>query len=208
MQGADRRHEIAKAAIAGIAVNILLSAARLAAGFWGHSSAMLASGIHSISDLFGDSVVGIGVWIANKSHFQHREKTIEKIVSTIVGLALLFVAGDLMVDGVEEIREILSGEEVTRPGSIAIFVAALSFVLQEALFKFTSPIGKKTDSAVVTANAWHHRADALSSLGTLLAVAAARWLGNTWTILDPLVGCLLSVLVLVIAIKTILASFK
>lgn len=199
----ERNSKIQKAASAGIAVNLILTAAKICAGFLGKSTAMLADGLHSLSDLIGDAIVIVSIWIGRLKPLHGKEKTIEKWASFIVSAILIGVAVELMLEGIESIREILEGQIAPKPGIITLIVAAISILFQEALYRYTIKIGKEVGSPAVTANAWHHRADGISSLGVLLGAGGAIVLGNKWTVLDPLVCCVLSIVIAVIAIKTI-----
>ena len=113
-----------------------------------------------------------------------------------------------MTDGISSIREILSGAAVEAPGMIALWVAVISIIVQEGIFQWTVHVGRKVESQTMIANAWHHRSDALSSVGSLIGIGGAILLGGKWTMLDPLVGCLLSILILVIAIKMFFPALR
>ena len=193
----------------GAAVNLLLTACKIAAGIFGRSAAMVADGVHSLSDLSSDAVVLIFTRISakgkDKDHkFGHGK--FETLATTIISLILIVVGAKLMSNGIKSINACLSGEIIPRPGFIALAAAVVSIVSKEILYQWTAAVGKKTGSTAVMANAWHHRSDALSSIGALLGIGGAIILGDKWTILDPITSCVISVAIIIVAIKMAMPS--
>lgn len=184
--------------------NLLLTIVKIAAGFFGRSAAMTADAIHSLSDVVADAVVLVMVRISAKGadsrHNWGRGKY-ETIATLAISVLLIFIAIDLMKDGICSIRDILSGGVIEKPGMIALWAAVLSIVTQEIIFRWTVHVGKAVDSQTMIANAWHHRSDALASVASLLGIGGAIFIGGKWTLLDPLVGCLISIVILIIALR-------
>ncbi|MBU1742986.1 MAG: cation diffusion facilitator family transporter [Proteobacteria bacterium] len=180
--------------IVGVVVNALLVVFKLVVGLLGRSQGLVADGVHSISDLFTDAVVLVGLRFRGKSpddrhHFGHGR--IETLSSAVVGLTLIVVA---LILGLQAASNILSGQ-VARPGWPPLIVAALSIVLKEVLYRYTIKVGRRINSPAVTANAWHHRSDALSSVAVLFGIIGAR-IDASLAVLDPFAAILVSVLIL------------
>jgi cation diffusion facilitator family transporter len=170
---------------------------------------MVADGIHSLSDLLSDAVVLVFTHISSKGKdrdhsFGHGK--FETLATLIVSIILVTVGGNLMSNGIRSIIGVFNGTEIPKPGYIALIAAAVSIALKEWLYHATVRVGKKTGSTVVIANAWHHRSDALSSIGSLIGIGGAIVLGDKWTVLDPLASCLISIAIIVVAVKMALPS--
>ena len=200
----SRENTISSVTVAGALVNLALSALKLVAGIVGASAAMVADAVHSLSDLVSDVVVLVMVRISSKeiddSHDYGHGK-FETLATVCVSLLLLVVGARLMYRGIKDISFVLDGGELHRPGMIAFWAAIVSIAAKEALFHWTRSVGKKVDSQVMIANAWHHRSDALSSVGAALGIGGAILLGGRWTVLDPVVGCIISIVLIVVAVK-------
>ena len=184
-------------------VNMVLFAFKLVAGLVGRSGAMIADAVHSASDFATDIVVLAFVRISAKPrdddhHWGHGKY--ETLASLIIGIALFTVGVEILVDSVEKITAVTKGEVLPRPGVIAIVAAALSIVVKELLYRYTIRVGEQTNSTSVVANAWHHRSDALSSIGALLGIGAAYFLGEKWRIADPIAAIVVSALIMKVAI--------
>ena len=123
------------------------------------------------------------------------------MATVIISVILVIVAAKLMSGGIKDIIACVNGEVLPRPGFIALAAAAGSIVLKEILYQWTAAVGRKTGSTAVMANAWHHRSDALSSIGALLGIGGAIILGDKWTILDPITSCGISIAIIVVAVK-------
>ena len=182
---------------------MVLFAFKLVAGLVGRSGAMIADAVHSASDFATDIVVLAFVRISAKPrdddhHWGHGKY--ETLASLIIGIALFTVGVEILLDSAEKITAVTKGEVLPRPGAIAIVAAALSIVAKELLYRYTIHIGKQTESPSVVANAWHHRSDALSSIGALLGIGAAYFLGEKWRIADPIAAIVVSALIMKVAI--------
>ena len=205
----SREKEIRNITVWGGIVNLVLTAGKIAAGIFGRSAAMVADGIHSLSDLMTDAVVVIFTHISSKGKdrkhsFGHGK--FETLATLIIGVILVAVGAELMAKGVKSIISVINGEIIPRPGYIALLAAAVSIAAKEILYQYTVKVGRDTNSPVVIANAWHHRSDALSSIGALIGIGGAIVLGDRWTILDPITSCCISIAIIVVAIKISLPS--
>ena len=121
---------------------------------------------------------------------------------------LLVVAAELMSSGIAKIEDIINGEEVPAPGMLALWAAIISILAKEFLYQYTVRVGRKIDSPMMIANAWHHRSDALSSIGSLLGIAGAIFLGKQYIILDPLAACVISIFIIVMSVKMSIPAIK
>ena len=211
MEAGNRESRIMKVTLAGLVVNVLLSAGKIAAGVFGRSAAMLADGVHSLSDLLSDVVVLVFVRVSSRGRDRDHEYghgKFETLATLIVSLILIVVAAQMMVSGLKSIMEVLHGGVIPRPGYVALVAAVVSILSKEILYRYTVHVGKSVDSPAVVANAWHHRSDAFSSIGSLVGIAGAIFLGDRWVILDPLVCCCISIAILVVAVKMAGPSLK
>ena len=204
-----REKQIRNVTLWGAFVNILLTVAKLLAGIFGKSAAMVADGVHSMSDLLSDLVVLVFTHISSKGKdrrhsFGHGK--FETMATLIVSVILVVVAYKLMSNGVESIVDIATGGTLPKPSHIALIAAAVSIVAKEILYQWTAKVGKRANSTVVIANAWHHRSDALSSIGSLIGIGGAIILGHEWTMLDPIASCVISVVIAVTAIRIAIPS--
>lgn len=184
-------------------VNMALFAFKLIAGIVGRSGAMIADAVHSASDFATDIVVLAFVRISSKPRDDDHKwghGKYETLASLIIGVALFAVGVDIFMDSALKIKAVANGEVLPRPGMIAIVAAAVSIVVKELLYQYTARKGKKLDSPSVVANAWHHRSDALSSIGALLGIGAAYLLGEKWRIADPIAAIVVAALILKVAI--------
>lgn len=194
-----REKKIYKVTLTGTAVNVLLVAFKFFAGIVGKSSAMIADAVHSLSDFLSDVIVLIFIKIAgkprDKSHSYGHGK-FETLATLIIGIFLGAAGIGLMINGIEDVIRSLHGEELPRPGMIALIIAFISIISKELLYRYTVMVGKSVDSQAVIANAWHHRSDAISSIGTLIGIAGAMFFGEKWRILDPAAAIIVSLLII------------
>lgn len=205
----NRAQEIRRITVVGAIVNILLTILKIIAGISGRSAAMIADGIHSLSDLLSDIVVLVFTHISSKGKdkkhsFGHGK--FETLATLIVSVILVAAGARLMADGIRSIIEVTNGKIIPAPGSIALWAAIISIISKEILYHATIRTAKRANSPVVIANAWHHRSDALSSVGALAGIGGAMILGDKWTILDPIASCCISIAIIVVAIKMALPS--
>lgn len=200
----NREKEIYKVTLVGSAGNVALLTFKFIAGIVGHSSAMIADAVHSLSDFITDLIVLIFVKISAKpqdtSHDYGHGK-FETIASFIIGLALVAAATGIIVSGSLKLADWIDGEQLEAPGKLALWAALLSILVKEALFRYTVHKGKTLNSQAVVANAWHHRSDALSSIGAAIGIAGAIILGDRWTVLDPLASVVVGLFLVKVAVQ-------
>jgi len=199
----DREREIFRVTIVGGIVNVVLLIFKFVAGIVGHSGAMVADAIHSLSDFVTDIIVLLFVHISgkpqDKSHDYGHAK-FETLATTLIGIALLAVAIGVIYHGGTQIGLWLGGRELPAPGLLALWAALVSIVLKEGIYQYTVRAGRKLASQAVIANAWHHRSDALSSIGTAVGIGGAVLLGSRWTVLDPLASLVVGAFIVRVAI--------
>lgn len=206
-----REKRIAGITIAGSVVNLLLSVFKVFAGVFAHSAAMIADGIHSLSDLLSDIVVLFSIRMSSKGSDKNHDfghGKYETFATLIVACLLLAVAGKLIAEGIQSAISIIKGAAVQTPGWMALAAAAVSIISKEILYQLTAVVGREENSPATIANAWHHRSDALSSVGTFIAIGAAMLFGDRWVILDPLASCIIGVMIIVVAVKMAVPSIQ
>ena len=197
-----REHSIFKVTLVGSAVNLILTLFKFAAGIFGRSGAMVADAVHSLSDLATDAVVLCFTRLSSKPKDHDHEYghgKYETLATIIIGLALAAVGVGIIIRNIRVIHDVATGSILPEPGAIALWAAIISIVSKELLYRYTVMVGRKLNSPAVMANAWHHRSDALSSIGTLIGVGGARLLGEHWRILDPIAAIVVGVLILKVA---------
>lgn len=192
--------------IVGALVNIFLIILKGLAGVFGHSQALIADAIHSISDLFTDVVVLLGLRYGRRApdaehHFGHAR--IETMASTIVGMALI---GTAIYIGKDAALNIYRHAEY-HPKGMAVVAAAIAVALKEALYHFTVHVGRRIKSRLLVANAWHHRSDAFSSVAVLLGVTVA-YFKPTWNILDSYAALLVSFFIIKVGYEIIIQTIN
>ncbi len=195
----------------GFFVNLALTALKLTAGIVGNSGAMIADAIHSLSDFATDIVVLASFRLAGKpadKHHSYGYGKYETLATAIIGVALLAVGIGIFWGGVTKVWAILKGEHLAQPGVIALLAAVVSITVKEGLYRYTARVGKRINSQAVMANAWHHRSDALSSIGAMLGIGGAIVLGETWRILDPIAAVIVSYFIIKTAIQISSGSVK
>ena len=199
-----RVQRITRITVFGTIVNTLLLAFKFLAGILGGSAAMLADAVHSLSDFLTDIVVLVFVKISNRPadrKHSYGYGKYETLATLCIGIALLAVGICIAVDGVEKIIQVWNGETLAQPGWIAFWAAIASIALKELTYWLTIRVAKQVDSEALRANAWHHRSDALSSIGTGLGIGGAILLGQKWTILDPIAALVVSVFIMLTALR-------
>lgn len=209
MDEAVRKKEIYRVTFIGGVVNLLLLVFKFVAGFVGHSAAMIADAVHSLSDFVTDIVVIVFVRISSKpvdSSHSYGHGKYETLATAIIGIVLFGVAVGILVGGVKEILFVVRGGTLEKPGTIALVAAVVSIVLKEAIYRYTVYKGKGIDSQALVANAWHHRSDAFSSIGTLLGIGGAMFAGAKWRVLDPLAAIVVSVFIAKVAVNVLKGS--
>ena len=208
---ARRERSIYRVTILGSIVNLLLLVFKFAAGILGHSAAMVADAVHSLSDFVTDIIVLLFVRISNKpqdeSHDYGHGKY-ETLATALIGVILFFVGLGILWNGGMSIWHVIQGQPLEAPGSMALVAALVSIVAKELLYQYTVLVGKRVDSQAVVANAWHHRSDALLSIGTALGIGGAILLADDWRVLDPIAAVVVSLFILKMAYKLVVPSFE
>ena len=212
MKENQREKEIYKVTIVGALANVILLIFKFVAGIISNSAAMIADAVHSLSDFITDVVVIVFVKISSKpqdkSHDYGHGK-FETLATLIIGIVLLFIGLMILYNGASATyRCIWLGEELHRPGMIAFWAAIFSIILKEAVYQYTVFKGKNLNSQAVIANAWHHRSDAFSSIGTAVGIGGAIFLGDKWVVLDPIAAIVVSVFIINVSLKIIIKSIN
>ena len=203
----SREKGIYKVTIVGSIVNFLLLVFKLFAGIAGHSAAMLADAVHSLSDFITDIVVIVFVRIAGKPEdkgHDYGHGKYETLATAIIGLLLLCVGFGIFWNGASSIYTFLRGGQLESPGVVALVAALVSIVSKEILYQYTVIQGKKLNSQAVIANAWHHRSDALSSIGTAIGIGGAILLGDHWRVLDPVAAVVVSFFIMKVSVRLLI----
>ena len=199
----ERNKEIYEVTFIGGVVNVVLLVFKFVAGILGHSAAMVADAVHSLSDFVTDIIVLVFVRISSKpedkSHDYGHGKY-ETLAMTIIGMALLVVAIGIVYSGIEKIMVWARGGLLEAPGMLALWAALLSVVLKEGVYRYSMVKAKELNSQALEANAWHHRSDALSSIGTAVGIGGAILLGQRWTVLDPVASVIVGLFIVKVAI--------
>ena len=199
----ERNQEIYKVTLVGGVVNVVLLLFKFVAGIVGHSAAMVADAVHSLSDFVTDVIVLVFVHISSKpkdkSHDYGHGKY-ETLAMTLIGVALLIVAIGIIYHGAMEIIAWMKGEQLEAPGTLALWAALLSVLLKEGVYQYSMVKARQLNSQVVEANAWHHRSDALSSVGTAIGIGGAIFLGQRWTVLDPIASLVVGAFIVKVAV--------
>lgn len=205
-----REEQIAKVTLTGSVVNLLLVVLKAVAGIAGHSAAMISDAVHSLSDFVTDIVVLVFVRISaqprDEGHDYGHGK-FETMATLFIGLALAAAAIGIVVSGASKLARWMQGEDLPSPGVMALWAALISIVAKEALYQYTRIKGRKLDSKALEANAWHHRSDALSSIGAAIGIGGAILLGNRWTVLDPIASIVVGLMLVKVAWDLLGPSF-
>ena len=201
--GIARERGIYRVTIVGSVVNFLLLVFKFFAGIMGHSAAMLADAVHSLSDFVTDIIVLVFVRISSKPQDEGHDYghgKYETLATAIIGIFLLFVGFGIFWNGASSVYLFLQGGSLPEPGMLALAAALVSIVSKEILYQYTVFKGKKLNSQAVVANAWHHRSDALSSIGTTVGIGGAILLGSHWRVLDPAAAVIVSFFIMKVAV--------
>lgn len=195
----------------GSVCNVALSAFKLVVGIVGHSSALIADAVHSLSDLLSDVVVMLSVKLSSKpedNDHDYGHGKFETLGTAIVSIILIAIGIGIMWDGANSIWGIICGKQLAAPSVVAFIAALVSVFVKELLFHYTMIKGKKIKSQSLVANAWHHRSDSVSSLGTAVGIGGAVLLGPSWRLLDPLAAIVVSILIMRMGVKMLIPTTK
>ena len=206
----NREDQIARVTLAGSVVNLLLVGLKAVAGVAGHSAAMVSDAVHSLSDFITDIVVLVFVRVSARPQDEGHDYghgKFETLATLLIGLALAGAAVGIVVSGATKLAQWLQGEELKSPGAIALWAALISIGVKEILYHYTRIKGRKLDSKALEANAWHHRSDALSSIGAAIGIGGALLLGPRWAVLDPLASIVVGAMLVKVAWDLLGPSF-
>jgi cation diffusion facilitator family transporter len=200
----QRQKQIYRVTLVGGVVNVVLLIFKFVAGFLGNSAAMIADAVHSLSDFLTDVIVVVFIHISgkpkDKSHDYGHGK-FETLAMTIIGFALLLVAIGIVYSGIIKIVAWIGGEQLPAPELLALWAALISIILKEAVFRYSMLKARQLNSQAVEANAWHHRSDAMSSVGTAIGICGAIVLGQRWTVLDPVASVIVGFFITKVSIE-------
>ena len=172
----------------------------------GHSSAMIADAVHSLSDFVTDIIVILFVRISSKPEDEGHDYghgKYETFATAIIGIILLFVGLGILVSSAGSIIDVCRGKVLEAPDTLALVAAFVSIVIKEILYQYTLRKGKQCNSKALIANAWHHRSDAFSSIGTLIGIGGAIFLGADWRVLDPIAALVVSLFIIKVSVELI-----
>lgn len=200
----NREKRIARVTLTGSTINLALVIFKFVSGILGHSAAMVADAIHSLSDLASDIIILLCIRISSKPEdddHAYGHSKFETLASVCIGMILLLTGLGFLWESAREIAAFVGGEKIPVPGNVALVAAIVSLAAKEGLYHYTLSVAKRIDSDTLRANAWHHRSDALSSLATLFGIGGAILLGGKWAVLDPLAACAISLFIIGVAIS-------
>lgn len=179
-----------------ITVNLLLTVFKLFAGIFAHSAAMISDAVHSASDVFSTVIVIIGVRLSKKSsdaEHQYGHERLECVAAILLSVMLAFTGAGIGFSG---IKNLTAQERIVIPGAFALAAAVISVIVKEIMFRYTASAAKKTHSGALMADAWHHRSDALSSIGSFIGILGAK-IG--FPVLDPIAGLIICLFIFKVA---------
>ena len=204
MKLTEREKAIYQVTWAGSFVNFLLVVFKFIAGILGHSAAMIADAVHSLSDFATDIVVLIFTRISNKPQDKNHDYghgKYETLATAIIGIVLFAVGAGMCWNGLRAIQTVWPGGRLPVPGMLAFAGAIISIVSKELIYRYTIHVGRKINSSAVIANAWHHRSDAFSSIGTAMGIGGAIALGESWSVLDPMAAVIVSFFIMKVSVQ-------
>lgn len=206
----SRKKAVVRITLVGSLVNFGLVLLKFVAGILGRSAAMVADAVHSLSDFVTDIIVLVFIRISTKPRDEdhnYGHGKYETLATVIIGVVLCFVGIKLLLNGGNKIYGFFAlGQEIKSPGYIALIAALVSILAKEILYRYTVVVGKRENSQSVVANAWHHRSDAFSSIGTAVGIGGAILLGPDWAVLDSIAAVVVSVFIIKVAFELLLPA--
>ena len=205
----SEKQKIYTTTIIGSIANFLLVLLKFIAGFVGNSAAMIADAVHSLSDFVTDVIVIVFVRFAHKPKdelYAYGYGKYETLATAIIGVLLFIVGSGILWDGGWKIYHYFADGTLPEPHIIAFYMALVSIAVKELLYRYTAAVGRAVKSQVVVANAWHHRSDAMSSIGTAVGIGGAIFFGDGFEILDPIAAIVVSFFIMKVAIQLIIPS--
>ncbi|OUQ60630.1 cation-efflux pump [Tyzzerella sp. An114] len=204
INGKDRMDVVNDVGMKTLIANVILSVVKIIAGFVAQSSAMIADGVHTVSDVISTVAVMIGVKFSEKEADEghpYGHERIESVVTVLLSLMLSVTGFGIAFSGIKTIVY----REFTTPGALALAAAFASIVVKELMYRYTLKAAEKINSTALKADAWHHRSDAFSSIGTLVGIGGAI-LGLQ--ILDPIAGIIVSVLIIRVGFEILMQGLN
>ncbi|MCF7936088.1 MAG: cation diffusion facilitator family transporter [Synergistales bacterium] len=195
----------------GLLGNVSLSVLKFIVGTMGHSAAVVADAVNSLSDAVTDLVMALGFRVVAKpadNNHPYGHGKVETLLALLSGMVLLGAGGGILYDAARRLLQALDGIYPSVPGGIALWGAGISVVVKEGLFRYTHRLGRALDSRALLAKAWDNRTDVLSSAGTFIGVGAAVVLGHRWVLLDPAAALIISILIIKEALPIIRDSLR
>lgn len=206
-----RKRDIYRVTMGGSVVNFILLLFKFIAGIVGGSAAMVADAVHSLSDFITDVVVMLFVRISGKpcdENHDYGHGKYETLASVFIGVMLFCVGVGILWSGASKIIAVCQGEVLSQPGAIALVAAIVSIVSKELIYQWTVRVGRRVQSSAVIANAWHHRSDALSSIGTAIGIGGAILLGPSWRVLDPIAAVIVSIFIIKVSVQLFIPGIQ
>ena len=206
-----RSKQARKITMTGFFVNAFLAIFKLVAGIVGKSGAMTADAVHSLSDFLTDIVVLIGFKLTAKPEDEchnYGHDKYETLATVIISITLAIVGYQILRSGIINVLTVIRGNDLAKPGLIALIAAIMSVIFKELLYRYTVTAGEKINSPSIIANAWHHRSDALSSIGTMVGIGGSIILGQGWTILDPIASIIVSLFIFKVSFDIFIPSIN
>ncbi|MBN2852112.1 MAG: cation transporter [Clostridia bacterium] len=206
-----REEKAKKATVVSVIVNVLLTLSKIIVGILGRSGAMLADGIHSLSDLVTDIIVFISIRISSKpadDDHNYGHGKFETMATFIVSIALFLAGFNILSNGVTNIFHFIKGAILVKPSSLVLYIALASIISKELLFRYTMMVGKKITSDAVIANAYHHRSDVLSSIGVLVSAVIIAIFGEKYAYFDSIAEIVVSAFIFNVAVKLLKPSLN
>ena len=200
----NRSARIYRVTLCGGAMNLLLLAFKFVAGIVAGSAAMVADAVHSLSDAVTDAVVLLFVHISEKPQdktHDYGHGKYETLAGVVVGFVLFTVGLGIVYGGLAKVLVWARGEQLAVPGRLAFWAALVSIALKESIFRYTLRQSVVLKSQALEANAWHHRSDALSSVGTALGIGGAIFFGEKWAVLDPLASIVVGLFIVRVSVS-------
>ena len=210
MEKKERASVATKVTVIGMAINAVLTLAKIIIGFIFNSMALVADGVHSFSDFVSDVFIILSFQFAKKpadDGHNYGHGRVEVMSEVMVSLMLLVVAVSMIKSGVETIST-LKNIPYTKPSLIVLSIAMISIMSKEVLYWYTLHYAKKLKSSAMEANAVHHRSDAISSVAVFIALGMALMLGPNWYILDPIIAICVAIYIIIVATKILFKSFN
>ncbi|WP_329903166.1 cation diffusion facilitator family transporter [Porphyromonas pogonae] len=208
----EREKKIFQATLVGSAVNAVLMVLKFIAGIIGHSSAMIADAINSLSDFITDIITLIFVKLSSKpcdENHKYGHGKYETLASAIIAIAMIIIGTMMFMENAATVKEvIMNNKQLVRPAPIAMVVAIISIVSKEFLFQYTNKKGKKLNSSSLRAKAWDHRSDTLTSFAALIGISFAMFMGEKGMVMEPIAAAVVSILIIRIGVLLVLPAFK